>query len=58
MLHGDCDTLLHHSGGRRTAELIPDATYVELEGMGHDIPEAYWATIADHVTRHVGATTP
>src|SRR5262245_45816132 len=28
--------------GRRTAELVPGATYVEFEGMGHDYPPAVW----------------
>ena len=41
-LHGSCDTLIDPSGGRRTAELIPGATYVEFEGMGHDYPPAVW----------------
>jgi len=27
---------------KRTAELIPGARYVEIEGMGHDYPPAVW----------------
>jgi len=42
VLHGSRDTLIDASGGRRTAELIPGATYVEFEGMGHDYPPAVW----------------
>jgi pimeloyl-ACP methyl ester carboxylesterase len=42
VMHGDRDTLIAPSGGRRTAELIPGAHYVEIEGMGHDYPEAVW----------------
>ena len=42
VMHGDRDTLVDPSGGRRTAELIPDARYVEIEGMGHDYPAAVW----------------
>ena len=42
VIHGDRDTLIDPSGGRRTAELIPGARYVEIEGMGHDYPEAVW----------------
>ena len=49
VLHGSHDTLIHPSGGRRTAALIPDATYIELEGLGHDLPAAFWPTVADHV---------
>jgi pimeloyl-ACP methyl ester carboxylesterase len=42
VMHGDRDTLIDPSGGRRTAELIPGARYVEIEGMGHDYPSAIW----------------
>ena len=42
VMHGDRDTLIDPSGGRRTAELIPGARYVEIEGMGHDYPAALW----------------
>jgi pimeloyl-ACP methyl ester carboxylesterase len=53
VLHGSRDTLIEPSGGRRTAELIPGARYVEIEGMGHDYPSAIWdhwvATWADFV---------
>jgi pimeloyl-ACP methyl ester carboxylesterase len=42
VLHGSRDTLIDPSGGRRTAELIPGARYVEIEGMGHDYPRALW----------------
>jgi pimeloyl-ACP methyl ester carboxylesterase len=53
VMHGSRDTLIAPSGGRRTAELIPGARYVEIEGMGHDYPPAVWdqwvATWADFV---------
>ena len=42
VLHGSRDTLIDPSGGRRTAELIPGARYVEFDGMGHDYPPAVW----------------
>ncbi len=42
VIHGDRDTLIDPSGGRRTAELISGARYVEIEGMGHDYPAAVW----------------
>jgi pimeloyl-ACP methyl ester carboxylesterase len=42
VIHGSRDTLIQPSGGRRTAELIPGARYVEIEGMGHDYPPAVW----------------
>ena len=42
VIHGDRDTLIDPSGGRRTAALIPGARYVEIEGLGHDYPSAVW----------------
>ena len=42
VMHGDRDTLIDKSGGQRTAELVPGARYVEIEGMGHDYPRAVW----------------
>ena len=47
VLHGDRDTLIDPSGGRRTAELIPGARYVEIEGMGHDDPTAVWDRLVE-----------
>jgi pimeloyl-ACP methyl ester carboxylesterase len=42
VMHGSRDTLVDPSGGRHTAEVIPGARYVEIEGMGHDYPPAVW----------------
>jgi pimeloyl-ACP methyl ester carboxylesterase len=58
VIHGSADKLIDPSGGRRTAEAIPGARYVEIEGMGHDYPEALWdrwvALVAEHA---LGAPT-
>jgi pimeloyl-ACP methyl ester carboxylesterase len=42
VIHGSRDTLIDPSGGRRTAEIIPGARYVEIDGMGHDYPPPVW----------------
>jgi pimeloyl-ACP methyl ester carboxylesterase len=55
VMHGSADTLIDPSGGRRTAELIPGARFVLLDGMGHDYPQAYWDDWVELVTEH--ATT-
>ncbi len=47
VLHGSRDTLIDPSGGRQTAEVIPGARYVEIEGMGHDYPKAVWRQWVD-----------
>jgi pimeloyl-ACP methyl ester carboxylesterase len=54
VLHGDADTLIDISGGRRTAECIPGAKFVALEGMGHDYPPAYWDRWVQLVGDHAG----
>jgi pimeloyl-ACP methyl ester carboxylesterase len=52
VVHGDQDRLIDVSGGRRTAELVPNARFELIEGMGHDYPRELWATwvklVADH----------
>jgi pimeloyl-ACP methyl ester carboxylesterase len=42
VMHGSRDTLIQPSGGQHTAEVIPNARYVEIDGMGHDYPRAVW----------------
>jgi pimeloyl-ACP methyl ester carboxylesterase len=59
VMHGSADTLIDPSGGRRTAELIPGARFVLMEGMGHDYPHAYWDEWVELVTDHaVAASRP
>jgi pimeloyl-ACP methyl ester carboxylesterase len=49
VMHGDKDTLIDISGGRRTAALIPGAKFVEIKGMGHDYPPELWQRWVDEV---------
>lgn len=51
VIHGDADPLVTLSGGQRTAEVIPGAELLVLEGMGHDLPSVYWPTIIEHITQ-------
>lgn len=44
VMHGSRDTLIEPSGGRHTADVVPGARFVEIEGMGHDYPPAVWKT--------------
>jgi pimeloyl-ACP methyl ester carboxylesterase len=57
VLHGDADTLIDLSGGVRTAESIPGARFVAIEGMGHDLAPRYWDTIVDLISDHAHAAT-
>lgn len=49
VLHGDADRLVNITGGRRTAELVKDAEFRLMEGMGHDLPPGYWERVTDAV---------
>lgn len=50
VMHGSADTLITPSGGERTAELIPGARFVLIDGMGHDYPPQLWRRWVDEVT--------
>ena len=54
VIHGDADTLVDASGGRRTAEAIPGARFVLVEGMGHDMAPDYWDEMIDLMSSHTG----
>jgi len=59
VLHGTADTLIDASGGRRTAEVVPGARLVLIDGMGHDYPEHFWARLVGETATHaLGSETP
>ena len=50
VVHGNADRLIRPEAGRRTAELVTGAEFLELEGLGHDFPPSFWAPVIEHVT--------
>lgn len=50
VVHGDADPLVGVDGGRRTAEVVPGAELLILEGMAHDLPAPYWGPIIEAIT--------
>ena len=52
VIHGQDDTLIDPSGGRRTAELVPDARFLLIEYMGHDRPRSLWPVLVDVIHEH------
>ncbi|MFE3167903.1 alpha/beta fold hydrolase [Streptomyces sp. NPDC059224] len=54
VIHGLDDTLIDVSGGRRTADLVPDAELLLIPDMGHDRPRELWPEIIDAVAAHTG----
>jgi pimeloyl-ACP methyl ester carboxylesterase len=54
VIHGADDPLIPVSGGRDSAEAIPGAELLVIEGMGHDMPHgSAWPTIVEAVVAHV-----
>jgi pimeloyl-ACP methyl ester carboxylesterase len=53
VIHGANDPLVDLSGGAATAEAIPDAELLVIDGMGHDLPRGAWPRIADAIARTV-----
>ena len=53
VLHGTHDTLIPVEGGRDTAASIPGAELIEIEGMGHDLPEPLLPRIERAILRAV-----
>jgi len=53
VIHGTADPLLPPEHGRDTAERIPEAELMLVEGMGHDVPEALVPEILRAVVRHL-----
>jgi pimeloyl-ACP methyl ester carboxylesterase len=56
VVHGENDTLLPPEHGRRTAELIPGAEYLEIEGMSHDFVYQVWPPLIEAMTTLTGRT--
>jgi pimeloyl-ACP methyl ester carboxylesterase len=53
VIHGTADTMCDVSGGRATAEAIPGAELVLIDGMGHNLPPGLWERMADHIAQIV-----
>ncbi len=58
VIHGTADTLVQPSGGERTAEVIPDAKLLMVDGMGHDLPRPLWPVLVDAICDHCAQHQP
>ena len=55
VIHGDDDPLVPLEGGKDTAEAIPGAELMIIDGMGHDLPHGgneAWSQIVDAMVNH------
>jgi pimeloyl-ACP methyl ester carboxylesterase len=49
VVHGADDPLVPPENGRRVAEAVPGARYLELPGAGHNLPPGTWVAVADAI---------
>jgi pimeloyl-ACP methyl ester carboxylesterase len=52
VIHGRADPLIQLSGGERTAELVPGASLLVANDMGHDLPEPLWPLVTAAIGAH------
>jgi pimeloyl-ACP methyl ester carboxylesterase len=53
VIHGLADRMCDVSGGRATAEAIPGAELVLIEGMGHNLPPGLRSQLAERIAEFV-----
>lgn len=53
VIHGDADPLVPPEAGRDTAAAIPGAAYLEIEKLGHDLPEPVIGEMVAAITAHI-----
>lgn len=56
VIHGVADPLISASGGRATAAAIKGSELLEIDGMGHDLPEQVWPTVVDRIAELIDRT--
>ena len=57
VIHGADDPLVPLAAGRDTAENIPGAALLVIDGMGHDFPEALMPRLAQAIADHCDLNT-
>ena len=55
VIHGAEDPLVAPSAGRATAAAIPGARYLEIGGLGHDLPPRVWPLVVPAILQHIHA---
>jgi len=52
VIHGADDPLISVEAGKDTAQVIPGASLLIIDGMGHDMPKGVWAKIVTAISQH------
>ncbi len=58
VVHGVDDPLVPLENGRLVASAVPGARLIELQGMGHNLPEQYWPLVADAIAETAARSVP
>ena len=53
VIHGEQDPLVPIAGGRATATAVVGSTFLAIEGMGHDLPQALQPQLVAAIASHV-----
>ncbi len=52
VIHGSRDPMFPLRAGRAMTRLVPDATWLPIAGMGHDLPRPLWPVLVAAIRRH------
>lgn len=55
IVHGSDDPMVRIRNGRRLARIIPNARFVVVDGMGHDLPAPVWRAVTDALAENIQA---
>ena len=58
VIHGTDDVLVPIENGRSVAAAVPGARLIEIEGMGHNLPERVWPRVMDAIEELARQATP
>ena len=56
VIHGSADALVHPSGGLSVARAVPNAKYISIPDMGHDLPPRFLTTVTREISSHVAGS--
>ena len=52
VIHGSRDPMFPLRAGRDLARMVPNATWLPIAGMGHDLPPPLWPVLVSAIARH------
>jgi pimeloyl-ACP methyl ester carboxylesterase len=52
VIHGSRDPMFPLRAGRDLVKMMPDATWLPIAGMGHDLPPPLWPVLVSAIKRH------